>query len=480
MANITSPGIGSGLDVSSIVSQLVALERKPIEKLQDAASTIQTRISAYGKVQSLFSSLRDASAALGRSAQWQQTTATASDPTALSVSATGGASVGSYAVSVTSLARSQNLASTAFAAGSTVVGGGTLQIELGSWSGGNAAFTPRTGNTPINVTVPANATLQQVRDAINGANAGVSAAIVTDASGARLTLRSRDTGLTSTMRITATDANGDPLTSGLGALAYNPPAGATAMSQTQSAANAAATINGLAVNSESNTLSGVLDGASITLLRETGATPVSVSVASDRTSMKTAIQTFVTAYNALNSYLAEQTKYDDSTKTAGALQGDSAALGMRNQLRGLLRGTSGASTVLPSLSNVGFNVQRDGSIVIDNKKLEAGLDQLPELARLFSNGDANVPANVGFGERFRVMIDQIVGSAGTLTTRNDGLKAALKRNQTDQDKLEDRVARVQERLLKQYNALDTQMGQLNSLSSYVTSQVAQWNKKTSI
>lgn len=478
MATITSPGVGSGLDVSGIVSQLVALERKPIEKLEEAASTIQTRISSYGRVQSLFSTLRDAAAALGRSTQWQQTAATASDPTALSVSASSGASVGSYGVTVSSLARSQNLASTAFAASSTVVGGGSLQIELGSWNGGSTTFTPKAGATPVSVTVPADATLQQVRDAINGANAGVSAAIVTDASGARLTLRSRESGLTNSMRITATDGNGDPLTTGLGTLGYNPPGGATTMSQTQAAANAAATINGLAVSSESNTLSGVLDGASITLLRETGATPVSVSVTSDRTAMKTAIQAFATAYNALNSYLAEQTKYDESTKTAGALQGDSAALGMRSQMRTLLRAQSGASTTLTSLSAVGFNVQRDGSISVDNKKLEAGLDQLPELARLFSNGDANVPANVGFGERFRTMIDQIVGSAGTLTMRSDGLKASLKRNEKDQEKLEERVMRVQTRLLKQYSALDTQMGQLNSLSNYVSSQVAQWSKKT--
>lgn len=479
MATITSPGVGSGLDVNGIVSQLVALERKPIEKLEEAASTIQTRISSYGRVQSLFSTLRDAAAVLGRSTQWQQTAATASDPTALSVSASSGASVGSYGVTVSSLARSQSLASTALATPGTVVGGGTLQIELGSWNGGSTTFTPKAGATPVSVTVPADATLQQVRDAINGANAGVSAAIVTDASGARLTLRSRDSGLTNSMRITATDGNGAPLTTGLGTLGYNPPGGATAMSQTQAAANAAATINGLAVTSESNTLSGVLDGASITLLRETGATPVSVSVTSDRTAMKTAIQAFTTAYNALNSYLAEQTKYDEATKTAGALQGDSAALGMRSQMRTLLRAQSGASTTLTSLSAIGFNVQRDGSISIDNKKLDAGLDQLPELARLFSNGDENVPANVGFGERFRTVIDQIIGSTGTLTTRSDGLKASLKRNEKDQEKLEERVLRVQTRLLKQYSALDTQMGQLNSLSNYVTSQVAQWNKKSS-
>jgi hypothetical protein len=257
----------------------------------------------------------------------------------------------------------------------------------------------------------------------------VTAAIVTDASGARLTLRSKETGATQALRITATDAGGAPTTSGLGTLAFDPPGGATGLTQTQAARNAEATLNGLAITSESNTLSGVLDGASITLLKETGTTAVNVAVASDTTAMKTALTAFTSAYNALNSYLAEQTKYDESTKTAGTLQGDSTAIGLRNQMRGLLRAGSTASGAFGSLTDIGFNVQRDGSISTDPGKLEKAFAKLPELAKLFSSADDSSADKLGFGQRFRQLADQVTGSEGTLTTRNDGPEGAAQAQQ---------------------------------------------------
>lgn len=477
MANITSPGIGSGLDVSAIVSQLVALERKPIDKLEEVASTIQTRISAFGRIQSLFSTLRDSAAALGRATLWQQTTATSSDATALIATASGAAATGSYSVQVAKLAQAHTLASAPLAAATSAVGTGTLKIELGSWNADQSAFTPRSGSTAVDIAIgDGDNTLQKIRDKINAANAGVTAAIVTDASGARLTLRSKETGATQALRITATDANGEPTTSGLGTLAFDPPGGATGLSQTQAARNAEATINGLAVTSESNTLAGVLDGASITLLKETGSASVHVTVANDTTAMKSALTAFTTAYNALNSYLAEQTKYDESTKTAGTLQGDSTALGLRGQLRGLLRAGSTASGAFGTLNDIGFHVQRDGSISTDATKLEAAFAKLPELAKLFSSADEATPEALGFGQRFRQLADRVTGSEGAVTTRSDGLKKQLERNGDEQDRLEDKLTRTQERLLKQYTALDAQMGQLSALSSYVSAQVAQWNK----
>jgi flagellar hook-associated protein 2 len=380
-------------------------------------------------------------------------------------------------VQVARLAQAHTLASAPLPAGTSTVGTGTLKIELGSWNADQSAFTPRSGSTAVDIAIgDGDNTLQKIRDKINAANAGVTAAIVTDASGARLTLRSKETGATQALRITATDANGAPSTAGLGTLAFDPPAGATGLSQTQAARNAEATINGLAVTSESNTLAGVLDGASVTLLKETGTGSVNVTVASDTTAMKTAMTAFTTAYNALNSYLAEQTRYDESTKTAGTLQGDSTALGLRGQLRGLLRSGSTASSAFGSLNDIGFHVQRDGSISTDPTKLEAAFSKLPELAKLFSSADDAAPEALGFGARFRQLADRVTGSEGAVTTRSDGLKKQLERNGDEQDRLEAKLTRTQERLLKQYTALDTQMGQLSALSSYVSAQVAQWNK----
>jgi len=473
MATISSPGLGSGLDVSGIVSQLVALERKPIDNLETAATSIQTQISAFGKVASMMSTLRDAAAALNKSTLWQGTTATSGDPTSVGVSTSGSAAAGSYQVAVTQLATAHSLASglPAFASSSAVVGAGQMKIDLGTWTSNTFAANSGSTQLVLDFTDP-NTTLAQVRDKINAANAGVSASIVSDANGARLTLTSKATGATNALRVQTTGT-------GFDTLGYDPENGVSALTQTQAAANAKATINGLAVESASNTLANVVDGVTMTLSKVT-TSPVSVSVASDTTGIKTAITAFTTAYNALNSYLNEQTKYDEGTKTAGTLQGDSTAVGLRNQMRNLLRESNGASSTLKTLSDIGMSVARDGTLsVTANAKFEAALANLPEITKLFSSTDATVVGNNGLAGRWRSFADSLTNFEGALTTRTDGLKASLKRNSAEQDRLEERVTRIQDSLLKKYAALDTQMASLNGLSSYVSSQMTALSKLSS-
>ncbi len=468
---ISSPGVGSNLDVNSIVTQLVALERRPLEKVQTAALALQTQISTYGKVQGLVSALGSAADALAKPTLWSGTKAAVSVPTVLTATSTSTATPGSYSLEVGTLARAQSLASAAVASSAAVVGAGKLTIDLGTWASGNTGFTVKDGSTALELEfTDANTTLAQVRDAINAANKGVTAAIVTDASGARLTLRSKETGLPNALRVVATDLLGAPIATGLGTLAYDPANSVNAMTETQSAANASVTINGLPVTSPSNKLSGVLDGVTLDLAQTTTA-PVTVTVSDDTASMRDAIKKFTDAYNALNGFLAEQTKYDEEAKVGGALQGDSAAVGLRNRMRGLLRESGGASDVFDRLSDVGFNVQRDGSIVLDNAKLDAGLTQVAEMAKLFSNKTASVPGDNGLAVRFKTLADQINGDDGLIDSRSDGLKARLKRNETEQERIEDRALRVQERLLRQYQALDLTISRLNSLQAYMTQQI---------
>lgn len=467
---ISSTGIGSGIDVQSIVAQLVALERRPLTTLETAATFMQTQISAYGQIQSLTSTLSDAAAALSKASLWQKSSATSGDTTALTASATGTSAAGSYTVVASQLARSQSLASGTFASPTTVVGAGTLTIDVGTWAGDLSAHTPKAGTTALTVTLTdPNTTLAQVRDAINAAGGAVNAAIVQDAGGARLTLTAKSTGLENALRVTGTGA--------LGTLAYAPDVGATGLTQTQSAANALATVNGLPIESPSNQLSSVLEGVSLTLLKAS-ATPVSVTVASDSGSQRKALTEFVTAYNALNSFLATQTGYDEQAKVGGSLQGDSAAVGLRNQLRGMLRQTGGVSDVFNSLSQMGFDIQRDGSIKLDNAKLDAALAQPAEMVKLFSEpADIGNPGRAGLGVRMKDLLGRLVGAEGPLTSRTEGLQARLKRNEKDQDRLEDRVAQVEARLLRQYQALDASMGQLNSLSTYMTQQLSMLNNQ---
>jgi flagellar hook-associated protein 2 len=317
-----------------------------------------------------------------------------------------------------------------------------------------------TGAVTLDFTDP-NTTLSQVRDRINGAGLGVAASLVTNADGTvRLSVTSKNTGTKDQIELVGTG--------GLGDFSYSPGNGVGGtMTQAQAAQNAQITVNGVPVESSSNEIKGAIDGVTLKLSKES-ADPVKVSSATDAAAQQKAVEDFVAAYNALNSYLRDQTKYDEATKKGATLQGDSTANGLRSQMRSLLHGTNGASSVYATLGSIGIKTSTDGTITLDSSKLKTALQQPEEVAKLFSSTDDLVAGNNGFGVRFSDLIDKLTGSGGLLSNRTAGLQSKLKRNQTDQEKMEARVAATQARLEKQYQALDTRMASLNSLASYVT------------
>jgi flagellar hook-associated protein 2 len=495
VASISSPGIGSGLDVNAIVSKLVELERRPIQLLEREESRIQTRLSAFGQLQSAASSLRDAAGKLGLSSAWTPTVAASSDATAVSVTSGAGAITGTYSVRVGALAVAQSVAATAVASAGAVVGGGTLRIEMGSWNTAQDQFTPRAAPpapgpgqpapAPVAVDIPilATDTLAQIRDKINEANVGVSATIVTDTTGARLVMRSSTTGVANGFRTVVT-ADAPPTGApGLGLLAYDP-GGTSAMTRTAAASNAQLSINGLLVESATNTLSNTVDGLTIRLLKvttpladllapsgsPTATTPVDLSVSPDAETMKKSMQEFVDAYNGLAKMLGDLTRFDPATKAGGPLQGDSAAVGVQRQLRTLVGATSGASGVFARLSDVGIEVQRDGSLAISAAKQERALSNLTELRRAFTATSPDA-ALAGFGTRLRSFADGLIATEGSIASRQQGLQRLLTSNQRRQDDLDARVALTEQRLRRQYEGLDTQLARLSGLENYVTQQV---------
>ena len=481
---ISSAGIGSGLDVNSIVTQLMAIEQRPLTALQNKASTIQSTVSEYGKIKSAVSTLNSLAAKLATKSTWGQTVSTSSS-SAVSAS-TNGATAGTYSVEVASLASVQTLAS-AFPANrarsvtpDTVIGAGTLHIELGSWS--NSAdpsapvdFRPNASATPVDITVSATDTLASVRDKINGAGAGVTALIMTDSSGSRLLIRSNATGAANGFRTSVTDAdgnNGDA--AGLSVLAYDPSAGISMMTRSQTAADAAATINGLAVTSASNTLSNIVDGVTLNLSAKTTG-PVTVNVVPDNNTLTKTLTDFAAAYTAVYKLIGGDTRYDPTSKQGGILQGDSAAVGLQSQLRAMAGGVSGASSMFGHLSDIGLQIQSDGSMTVDSTKLGNAVGNLSEITKMFASSSLSDSTQDGFGKRFRDATDAMLGVDGSLSTRADGLSQALTRNQRDQDSLNTRLAATEKRLRAQYTALDTAMATLTSQSSYITQQVAAWN-----
>ena len=478
MATITSLGIGSGLDINGMVEQLVALERRPLTQMRSDASRLQTQVSSYGKMQSLFSGLQDAANKLAGSSLWAGSVGRSSDESVVGVSAGSGASAGSYEVTVTKLARSHTASSLdTFADSTALVGAGTLSLSLGAWDAGETTFTQKAGNTTVDVAITATDTLAQVRDKVNAAGAGVTASIVTDSSGSRLALRSTASGAENGFRVTTADDDGNNTDgAGLSRLAYDPPAG-TRMQRAQAGVNAEATVNGIAVNSASNELSGVVQGVTITLRKE--AASAEIGVTADREAVANAVKTFAEAYSQLALFITEQTKYNEATKSGGTLQGDSSATGLLSRLRGVLNLPSGAAAAFPRMSDIGLQIQRDGTLKVDQAKLTSAMADLPELKKAFGNTDTVTPANEGFARRYATLAQQVTGVDGNLTTRTEGLRKLIERNTDAQGRLEDRVDRFQQRLVAQYTAMDANLSKLNALSSYVNQTLAQLNKSSS-
>ncbi len=470
MATISSPGIGSGLDVQSIVSQLVALEKAPLKQLQTQATSFQTKLSTYGTIKSQFSALGDAAAKLASPSGWSSVTATSSNSAAIGVTVAAGAPATSLTMAVQQLAKAQSTASTAVATGSGV-GSGSMTIELGAWSG--SSFTAGSG-TPVSVTInPGEDTLAEIAAKINDADAGVSATVLKDASGERLLVRSKETGLENGFRITVADDDGnDTDASGLSRLAFAV-GSANGMTQSQAGQNATATINGVSISSASNRLADTLPGMTIQLSQVTTA-PVEIDVSADTEAVRANVQAFVDAYNTLNSTLSNATRYDAGTKKAGALQGDSTATGLQNALRGMMRSVTGG-TPYTRLADVGIELKTGGALALDAGKFDASLSNLEGLKNLFTV-DTGSATTEGFGRKIKTFAEGLIDADGLVSTKASALQKSIDRNGLEQEKVNDRAARAETRYLAQYNAMDAAVAKLSGLNAFVSQQITLWNK----
>lgn len=489
MATISSTGIGSGLDVNSIVSQLVALEKTPLKTLALKATNVQAQISAFGEIQSQFAALTDVASRISVASTWGARNASSSNTGAATITAAGTANATSFTLDVDQLAQQQSGSSAAVPPG-TMPGAGTLTLQLGAWSAGGAAFTPGAAAS-VNVTVLATDTISAIASKINGANAGVVATVFNDGTNERLLLQSKNTGAAAGFRVQASDSLGDPIISntGLGQLAFDPATAAFGMAAAgipvQYGQDAKARINGLAVTSATNTLTDNIPGVTIKLVATTTTgygggsevkSPLTMAISEDVTPAVKNVSDFVTAYNTLNTSLNDLTKYVAATKTAGLFQGDSSVVGLQNILRNMLGSASlGAST--QRLSDVGLERQLDGSLTINTAKLSIAANNGTTLQQLFTANNSN-PLTNGFALKIRDLGKGVLASGGSVSTKVAALQKNLATNTAEQTKVTDRAALFETRLRKQYSALDAQMAQLNALNAYVTQQVATWNKST--
>ncbi|APW36641.1 hypothetical protein RD110_05025 [Rhodoferax koreense] len=467
---ISSIGIGSGLDVNSIISKLTDVEKQPLTTLKADAATIQAKVSAYGQVKSLISTFSDAAAKLTRDSAWNGLTIASTNTSAVNATVTGIASASTLSVGVQKLAQAQSTASAVVPTGTDL--GGTLTIQLGTWNSGLTGFTPGLSSAVSITMTPGTTSLAAVASRINDANAGVTATVIKDASGERLMIRSKDTGEAAGFQIKA----GSDASTGLAQLAFDPGTTATTTTRSQAGQNAQATINGVSVSSPTNSLTDTIPGLTIQLSQVTTSDAL-ITASTDTATMKKNIQDFVDAYNAVSKFLGDATKYDSETKSAGLLQGDATALGLQNQLRAMLGSTTSGGTY-KYLSDLGISIQRGGGLQVDSAKLDTAL-KTPENVKALFASDTGTLQTSGVAVKLKSFMTGLLALDGTLNTKTDSFDAATKRNTAEQDKVNARAALVEKRLKAQYTALDTQMASLTALSTYVNQQVTTWNNTKS-
>ena len=447
---------GSVINVSSLVSQLVAASEAPQQTLlSNQTQQVTAQISSLAQLKGALSTFQSALGALDTPGAFQLETASSSAPTVFTATASNGAPTGTYNVSVTALASAQQLLSNPVT-GSTI-GTGTLQLSLGGTS--FSVTIDGTNNTP-----------QGLAAAINSAagNPGIAATVLQGTSGAYLLLSSSQTGAANTIQVAETDGG-----TGLAAFTYGTGNTGNYIEEAP-AQDAAFAISGVDFTGPSNSVSTAMSGVTLNLL---GTSPVSgtpptptpgtLSIANDTTTITGNIQSFVTAYNTLQSTLTQLGGYDSSTNTAGPMMGDAGLEGIQSQIQQALYSIvdTGSSTY-NTLASIGITTNADGSLSVNGATLSAALSSnFSAVSQLFS-GTGGVAASLNSD------ITSTLGTNGALTAEGNTL-ASRENSLTDQsNQLQTQMAALSASLTQQYSALNALLSSLQSTSSYLSQQFA--------
>jgi len=399
----TTVGLASGLDVDAIVTSLMNVEKQPLTALTTKKTAYQSKISAYGTLTSALSTFQTAVSNLSNASKFNAQTVTSGNPSVFTATASGSATVGNYAVTVSQLAQAQKVASEGFGSAYDVVGTGTMTIAFGTYDSTGNTFTENPDKTSTNITISsANNTLSGVRDAINAAGAGVTATIVNDGTSNRLVITSKDSGEVNSLKITTSDDDDNDLdAAGLSQLAYDPTATAGAgnnMTQKQAAKNAKLNIDGIDIVKSSNTISDAIDGITFNLIKDSAGSTVSLDVKRDEASVKASVTAFVDAYNALNTKLRSLTNYSAPNSAAnGPLLGDATARSVTSQIKSVLTSVVGTTGSITTLSQIGVGFKADGTLGLDATKLDNSIaNNFSDIAKLFTNSASTTDPQISF------------------------------------------------------------------------------------
>lgn len=399
---ISSLGVGSGLNLSDTLSQLMEVEKVPLQRLATKQQSYQTKLSAYSMVQSALSTFESAVSGLSSISKYQKTTATSSNEDIVTISAGSRAANGTYSLKVDQLAQSQKLVANGVADRKAAIGSGKITIDFGEYltaDDGSVSFKSNSsGVKTIDIEDGSN-TLEGIRDAINAAGIGVTASIINDGSDTpyRLALTNSATGKTQAMRITV---DGDDALSDL--LTYDP--GSTAvdeskqMTQTQAAQNAEFWLDGIKISKGSNSVSDAIDGVTLKLAQADKDKTVNLTVSRDNSEAKKAVEELVKAYNDLTTTLKDMTAYNADEKTASVLTGDSAVRSIQTALKGMLsQSIAGGEQGYRMLADVGVTPNKEGLLEIDSSKLDEALEKnFDAFTAMFAEGGLSTNSSITF------------------------------------------------------------------------------------
>ena len=440
--------VGSGLDIPTIVSQLVAAERKPsADRINRQGTDATAKFSALSSIKSSLSSLQSALEAVGKSADAPAYTAKVPDKSGFSATivadAASGkteATAGTYNVEVLSLAQTQKLSSGAFEA-TAPVGSGVLNIAWGGES--------------LDVAIDDGSTLSSIATAINKAagGKGVNATIITANDGQHLVLNAVDAGTEGALTLTASGGDG-----GLSALTWDGTAGG--LSQTVAASNARVRVDGFERESSSNSISDLIPGVTLALDAAEEGSVKTLTISQDNTPLKIDIQGFVSAYNASVNLLKKSSAYDAEKDQASVLTGDAMVRGLQQQLRNQL------SANVIDLKDLGLAINKDGTLAFDTASFDKAIASNPEAANALLGKDGKLATSMS------TLLKSNLDSTGSLTQRTDSVNKQIKQLEKDLDELDLRMEKVSARYTAQFTAMDSLVAQMQGTSNYLSQQLS--------
>jgi flagellar hook-associated protein 2 len=453
MATISSTGIGSGLDIDSLVSKLVAAERSAGQtRIDTKKGKLTEQFSAMGQLMGGMSAFQSSLNSLISAGSFTSRKVSVSDEAAFTAKAGPTAAAGSYDVQVEQLAKASQLGSDAFALASTPVGTGKLTISVGTSS--FSIDVAQGGNSVANI-----------RDAINksSANTGVQASLLTDVEGTHLVLTSTKTGANRALTVAATGGDG-----GLQKLVYDPN-GTKNMELLSVAKDAIVFVSGYEIHSDSNTVSNAIEGVTLTLKAPTeDDSTVLLGVDRDDAAIQDAAKKFVDAYNSLAGTMKTLSRYDAATEAAGALLGDAMLRNIDSQVRKLISSpVAGVNGNYNTLASLGITTQADGKLKLDTVRFNAALQANPgAVSDIFTSDN-------GVAVKLASFMGSKTSATGELTARSSNITDTLVDLKDQQDALNARMKIIEQRYFKQFNALDTLLGQMNTTATALDSWLKQ-------